>query len=494
MTSTLLDQAYNTIERKLLAIKLTSQCSTPCGINGIFAALRGQLGVQRLAISARRLAASTVSVTLPCLVLSHAANLGCSTPCGINGIITRARGHASRCLAACSTPFGITEGITPLGKDRSVPKNCGSWCSTPFGIKGITNRARGAKTSPRHGAQRLSASPKESRAVERELNSRDVSPVLNAFRHHWITTRRSCTLCRASTKCSTPFGINGISTRWRRCARGADVLNAFRHQRNHHLPVPSIHAPLNCAQRLSASMESPARYAAETHITPVGAQRLSASTKSHSGTADIHHAANVLNAFRHQRNHTATNARRGRSHVLNAFRHQRNHHDITSHHPRKQVLNAFRHQRNQHHVRRTPGVPDDRAQRLSASTESHPRHPADHGDTPVLNAFRHQRNHHPRRTGSRQLPGAQRLSASLKSSPLCTADASATRVSAQRLSASLESSRAALDGARCTCEVLNAFRHHWNLHSWQDACHRRCDGAQRLSASLKSSRSRRRCH
>ncbi len=37
---------------------------------------------------------------------------------------------------------------------------------------------------------------------------------------------------------------------------------------------------------------------------------------------------------------------------------------------------------------------------------------------------------------------------------------------AQRLSASLESSLTRICVSRCSSSVLNAFRHHWNLHAW----------------------------
>ncbi len=59
---------------------------------------------------------------------------------------------------------------------------------------------------------------------------------------------------------------------------------------------------------------------------------------------------------------------------------------------------------------------------------------------------------------------AQRLSASLESSLRMTATKAANISGAQRLSASLESSPPDGGCARRRARVLNAFRHHWNLH------------------------------
>jgi hypothetical protein len=108
------------------------------------------------------------------------------------------------------------------------------------------------------------------------------------------------------------------------------------------------------------------------------------------------------------------------------------------------------------------------AQRLSASLESSP-------STKLQ----------PRRASH----CAQRLSASLESSQTSSRRPRAKSPRAQRLSASLESSprsRASPIGARTA--VLNAFRHHWNLHGAYDKGSRwRTSCAQRLSASLESS-------
>ncbi len=60
---------------------------------------------------------------------------------------------------------------------------------------------------------------------------------------------------------------------------------------------------------------------------------------------------------------------------------------------------------------------------------------------------------------------AQRLSASLESSHLTGATITQPSGGAQRLSASLESSLRQTPERVIACAVLNAFRHHWNLHS-----------------------------
>src|SRR5712692_879828 len=106
----------------------------------------------------------------------------CSTPCGINGIITVYHDRLARAQQACSTPCGINGIITRYEKYRLFMK----------------------------------------------------SHVLNALRHQWnhhpevLAWQRTCALC------STPCGINGIITAGARVAEKADVS----------------------AQRLAASMES----------------------------------------------------------------------------------------------------------------------------------------------------------------------------------------------------------------------------------------------
>ena len=172
----------------------------------------------------------------------------------------------------CSTPFGITDGITAK-PHRAAPAAVGAQrlsasltesrgfkefaddmlkCSTPFGITdGITpDSNRAVKTSPR--AQRLSASLTESPGHPSHTQAQPgraqrLSASLTESRVQWWANI-------TATRCSTPFGITdgitGWASRpgsWRRSAQrlsaslteslsgrvariaGVHVLNAFRH-------------------------------------------------------------------------------------------------------------------------------------------------------------------------------------------------------------------------------------------------------------------------
>ena len=120
--------------------------------------------------------------------------------------------------------------------------------------------------SPAHtpsiiGAQRLSASKEFPRCDPRELSR--PAAVLNAFRHQRSFHRHCFSRAVPGLRCSTPFGIKGVSTgrrQWFR-ARAFMVLNAFRHQRSFH--STTVVDPANdprSAQRLSASKEFPHRH------------------------------------------------------------------------------------------------------------------------------------------------------------------------------------------------------------------------------------------
>ena len=118
-------------------------------------------------------------------------------------------------LPMCSTPFGITEGVTPQPVSHGPPR---AVCSTPFGItEGVTG--------------------------EREPIRVRGLPVLNAFRHH---RGRHLSMGGKSTKqmrieCSTPFGITeGVTPLHRRLMRLSSVLNAFRHHRGRHKGSPRL--------------------------------------------------------------------------------------------------------------------------------------------------------------------------------------------------------------------------------------------------------------
>ena len=88
--------------------------------------------------------------------------LQCSTPFGIKegftvlAAVVRQRGFG------CSTPFGIKEGFTLNGRLSVFQIH---ECSTPFGIKEGFTAARAADRIHRLGAQRLSASKRDSRGV-----------------------------------------------------------------------------------------------------------------------------------------------------------------------------------------------------------------------------------------------------------------------------------------------------------------------------------------
>ncbi len=177
----------------------------------------------------------------------------CSTPFGITDLITpdpapverllpvlnAFRHHRShhrtflsrvRIICRCSTPFGITDLITPSIPVPSYPRTCAQRPSASQ----ISSQSIRRTHCPRcRGAQRLSASqissPRES------IRQRHTDQVLNAFRHHrshhgrrpadssWIT----CAQRLSASQISSPRGMG--SRRPLLC-----VLNAFRHHRSHH--------------------------------------------------------------------------------------------------------------------------------------------------------------------------------------------------------------------------------------------------------------------
>src|SRR5262249_48678164 len=127
--------------------------------------------------------------------------------------------------------------------------------------------------------------------------------------------------------CSTPCGINGISTKSaalkreeykcaQRLAASTESPHALRQRRPYRLRVlpalrhqqklsPQIHQLSlivgRSAQRLAASTESPRRRRSPPRSRPRSAQRLAASTESPlESHALAHRALDVLNALRHQ--------------------------------------------------------------------------------------------------------------------------------------------------------------------------------------------------
>ncbi len=155
------------------------------------------------------------------------------------------------------------------------------------------------------------------------------------------------------------------------------------------------------AQRLSASLRSTPPVGWATQRRDRGAQRLSASLRSTLGRAAARvRGREVLNAFRH---HCGQHARvnRGPGHlgdVLNAFRHHCGQHSsaLGLRGRRGQVLNAFRHHCGQH-------VADHAGDHLTAVCST------PFGITAV--------NTWPAAPTSKRPRSAQRLSASLRSTP-----------------------------------------------------------------------------
>ena len=199
---------------------------------------------------------------------------GCSTPCGINEVVTRglvkARMKPSRAQRlAASTKLSREKSSNPLAPQPGAQRLAASTklsrggrvrllifldvCSTPCGINEVVTREGEWRSQP-------------------EI-------VLNALRHqrscHWRGAQTTSRLARAqrlaaSTKlspdsivprnpsviwCSTPCGINEVVTRFlgrRPASRG--VLNALRHQRSCHVRGRRIRLSCqSCAQRLAAS-------------------------------------------------------------------------------------------------------------------------------------------------------------------------------------------------------------------------------------------------
>ena len=254
----------------------------------------------------------------------------------------------------------------------------------------------------RWGAQRLSASTKQSPSLE----SNTATPPCGAQR------------LSASTKQSPDC---------RRCESLLfSVLNAFRHQRNNH----------TSERRGSARV----RYV-------LNAFRHQRNNHPRLGPRSLRRSA-VLNAFRHQRNNhsdfggvDATDF-----YVLNAFRHQRNNHPARSLPPWPNSLCA---QRLSASTKQSQGgviaigAQVARAQRLSASTKQSPSNPSGRGHAYVLCSTPFGINETITascRRITRDWRSAQRLSASTKQSPFDS------------------------HNAEWFFQVLNAFRHQRNNH------------------------------
>ena len=199
----------------------------------------------------------------------------CSTPFGITEGVTAVRVAALFLASGCSTPFGITEGVTRHEGCGRTPLRL---CSTPFGItEGVTistsqtercsssaQRLSASRRASRisendgcnardRGAQRLSASRRASPSVL--LRLRLVGEVLNAFRHHG--GRHALPRSRSSGPPSSAQRLSASRRASRRrsgrIAPCACVLNAFRHHGGRHAREGKTTEAAPGAQRLSAS-------------------------------------------------------------------------------------------------------------------------------------------------------------------------------------------------------------------------------------------------
>ena len=114
----------------------------------------------------------------------------CSTPFGITEVVTPASLRKARYPLACSTPFGITEVVTPLtcgGTDKV------SACSTPFGITEVVT-VRPQRNLSYEGLCSTPFGITEVVTKNAETHPEQKSLVLNAFRHHRGSHRSEITI------------------------------------------------------------------------------------------------------------------------------------------------------------------------------------------------------------------------------------------------------------------------------------------------------------
>ena len=156
-------------------------CSTPCGINEVVTP-RLPSPVLLCPFSAQRLAAST-KLSRRGDEPQFTTDSMCSTPCGINEVVTwppaprrRVRFHVLNALRhqrSCHHTYRVTW--------RAIPM-----CSTPCGINEVVTR----------------------RPLDNPISAR----VLNALRHQRSCHRVETRAIRAGRMCSTPCGINEVVT------------------------------------------------------------------------------------------------------------------------------------------------------------------------------------------------------------------------------------------------------------------------------------------
>ena len=202
---------------------------------------------------AQRLAAST-KLSQEADDESSLIQVLCSTPCGINEVVTEWVVDPYTRQPMCSTPCGINEVVTSISF-RSIPR----WI----------------------GAQRLAASTKLSLSAELDPDQ---------------------TKC----PCSTPCGINEVVTTAPRAAhpQNVPVLNALRHQRSCHLKLGwMLKASEKSAQRLAASTKLSHRLPRAARVpAAVVLNALRHQRSCHPLDYDERYEKLVvLNALRHQR-------------------------------------------------------------------------------------------------------------------------------------------------------------------------------------------------
>ena len=246
----------------------------------------------------------------------------------------------------CSTPFGITEVLTPALRLQWPWLRCAQRLSASqrFSLARVGKFDCYVKVlnAFRHhigshkddavetigissGAQRLSASQRFSHQAAR----RDVLcvGVLNAFRHHrgshkddaveTIGISSGAQRLSASQRfspqrhvgidqsggCSTPFGITEVLTQGEGGRlQPSRVLNAFRHHRGSHMIIGWPYAINQQCSTPFGITEVLTRTISTTVAGSSGAQRLSASQRFSQGRlCNLPIGQPVLNAFRHHR-------------------------------------------------------------------------------------------------------------------------------------------------------------------------------------------------
>ena len=136
--------------------------------------------------------------------------ISCSTPEGIETVISARRGGEHTTAIRCSTPEGIETVISRNGHrlDEST-----RLCSTPEGIETVI---RGAPREHAQAAQRVLNARRHRDGDQRRAVVHDAEPqrrVLNARRHRDGDQLKSVGLVLRLERCSTPEGIETVIRR-----------------------------------------------------------------------------------------------------------------------------------------------------------------------------------------------------------------------------------------------------------------------------------------